>query len=42
MGIRPWQGGFRSHRAAQLAGRDALDDFLNDLAVDVAQSRASE
>ncbi len=41
MGVRLWQGGFRSHRAALLAGKDALEDFLNSLAVDVAQSRAS-
>jgi hypothetical protein len=36
MGVRLWQGGFRSHRAAQLAGKDALEDFLNGLAMDVA------
>jgi hypothetical protein len=36
MGVRVWQGGFRSHRAAQLAGKDALEDFLNGLAMDVA------
>jgi hypothetical protein len=42
MGVRLWQGGFRSHRAAQLAGKDALEDFLNDLAVEVTQGRAPE
>jgi hypothetical protein len=42
MGVRLWQGGFRSHRAAQLAGKDALEDFLNGLAVYAAQSRATE
>jgi hypothetical protein len=42
MGVRLWQAGFRSHRAAQLAGKDALEDFLNGLAVHVAQSRVSE
>jgi hypothetical protein len=36
MGVRLWQDGFRSHRAAQLAGQDALEDFLNGLATDAA------
>jgi hypothetical protein len=34
MGVRLWQGGFRSHRAAQSAGKTALEDFLNGLAMD--------
>jgi hypothetical protein len=34
MGIRLWEGGFRSHRAAQLAGKQALEDFLNGLAME--------
>jgi len=36
MGVRLWQGGFRSHRAAHNAGKDALEDLLNGLAMDVA------
>jgi hypothetical protein len=40
MGIRLWEAGFRSHRAAQLAGKQALEDFLNGLAMEAgAQSR---
>ncbi|MGA7803935.1 hypothetical protein [Bradyrhizobium sp.] len=31
MGVRIREGGFPSHRAAELAGRDALEDFLNSL-----------
>jgi hypothetical protein len=34
MGVRLWQDGFRSHRAAHLAGKAALEDFLNGLAMD--------
>ena len=34
MGVRLWQGGFRSHRAAHSAGRAALEDFLNGLAME--------
>jgi hypothetical protein len=34
MGVRLWDGGFRSYRAAQLAGRQALEDFLNGLSMD--------
>jgi hypothetical protein len=34
MGVRLWQGGFRSHRAAHSAGRTALEDFLNGLAME--------
>jgi hypothetical protein len=41
MGIRLWEGGFRSHRAAQLAGKQALEDFLNGLAMEAdARSRS--
>jgi hypothetical protein len=36
MGVRLWEGGFRSHRAAQSAGQSALEDFLNGLAMDAA------
>jgi hypothetical protein len=34
MGIRLREGGFRSHRAAQLAGKQALEDLLNGLAIE--------
>jgi hypothetical protein len=41
IGVRLWQGGFRSHRAAHLAGKAALEDFLNGLAMDaIARQRA--
>ena len=33
MGVRLWQGGLKSHRAAHAAGRTALEDFLNGLAM---------
>ncbi len=36
MGVRLWEGGFHSHRAAHSAGQRALEDFLNGLAMDVA------
>ena len=34
IGVRLWQGGFKSHRAAHSAGRTALEDFLNGLAME--------
>jgi hypothetical protein len=34
MGVKLWGGGFRSHRAAQLAGKQVLEDFLNGLAIE--------
>ena len=34
MGVTLWDGGFRSYRAAQLAGQQALEDFLNGLSMD--------
>jgi hypothetical protein len=34
MGVKLWEGGFRSYSAAQLAGRQALEDFLNGLAME--------
>jgi hypothetical protein len=40
MGVRLWEGGFRSHRAAQLAGMLASEDFLNGLSIE-AGSRSS-
>jgi hypothetical protein len=40
MGVRLAEGDFSSHRAAQAAGRSALEDFLNGLAMDaVARSQ---
>jgi hypothetical protein len=35
MGVRLWEGGFRSHQAAQLAGKQALEEFLNGLSLEV-------
>jgi hypothetical protein len=34
MGVRLWEGGFRSYTAAQLAGKQALEDFLNGLSME--------
>jgi hypothetical protein len=34
MGIKLWEGGFRSYRAAQLAGKQALEEFLNGMSLD--------
>jgi hypothetical protein len=39
MGVKLWEGGFRSHRAAQMAGKQALEDFLNGMSIE-AGSRA--
>ena len=35
MGVRLWEGGFRSHGAAELAGKRALEDFLNGLSIEI-------
>jgi hypothetical protein len=40
MGVRLWEGGFRSYRAAELAGKHALEDFLNGLSLE-AGSRSN-
>jgi len=40
MGVRLWEGDFRSYSVAQLAGKRALEDFLNGLSMD-ARSQAS-
>jgi hypothetical protein len=40
MGVRLWESGFRSYSAAQLAGKRALEDFLNGLSMD-AGSKSS-
>jgi hypothetical protein len=34
MGVKLWDGGFRSYQAAQSAGKRALEDFLNGLSMD--------
>jgi hypothetical protein len=34
MGVKWWEGGFRSYSAAQLAGKQALEDFLNGLSME--------
>jgi hypothetical protein len=34
MGVKLWDGGFRSYQAAQSAGQQALEDFLNGLTMD--------
>jgi hypothetical protein len=34
MGVKLWESGFRSHRAAELAGKHALEDFLNGLSME--------
>jgi hypothetical protein len=36
MGVRLWEAGFRSYSAAQLAGKQALEDFLNGLSIEAA------
>jgi hypothetical protein len=38
MGVRLWEDGFPSHRAAQLAGKQALEDFLNGLSIEAASN----
>jgi hypothetical protein len=35
MGVRLWEGGFGSHQAAQLAGKQALEALLNGLSLEV-------
>jgi hypothetical protein len=34
MGVKLWEGSFRSYHAAQLAGKHALEDFLNGLSIE--------
>jgi hypothetical protein len=34
MGVKLWHGGFRSYQAAQSAGKQALEEFLNGLSMD--------
>jgi hypothetical protein len=41
MGVRLWEGGFRSHSAAQLAGKQALEDFPNGLSMGAIQGSSS-
>ena len=40
MGVRLWEGGFPSHHAADVAGKQALEDLLNGLSIEtVSKSR---
>jgi hypothetical protein len=41
MGVRLWEGGFRSYSAAQMAGKRALEDFLNGLSMEAGSRSAS-
>jgi hypothetical protein len=34
MGVRLWEGGFPSYQAADAAGKQALEDFLNGLSIE--------
>jgi hypothetical protein len=34
MGVRLWEGGFPSHHAADVAGKQALEDLLNGLSIE--------
>ena len=42
MGIRLRECGFTSHRSAELAGKDALEDFLNGLSLEAASRTLSD
>jgi hypothetical protein len=33
MGVKLWEGGFRTYTDAQLAGKRALEEFLNGLSI---------
>jgi hypothetical protein len=33
MGVKLWEGGFQNYKDAQLAGKRALEDFLNGLSL---------
>jgi hypothetical protein len=35
MGVRLWEGGFQSFHAAELAGKQALEEFLNGLSIEI-------
>jgi hypothetical protein len=41
MGVKLWDGGFRSHHAAELAGKQALEDFLNGLSIEARSKSLS-
>ena len=41
MGVKLWEDGFRSYSAAQLAGKHALEDFLNGLSMEAGSKSAS-
>jgi hypothetical protein len=36
MGVKLREDGFRSHHAAELAGKQALEDFLNGLSLEAS------
>ena len=38
MGVKLWEGGFRSHHAADVAGKQALEDFLNGLSIEAGST----
>jgi hypothetical protein len=42
MGVRLRECGFTSHRSAELAGKDALEDFLNGLSLEAASRTLSD
>jgi hypothetical protein len=42
MGVRLRECGFTSHRSAELAGKDALEDFLNKLSLEAASKTLSD
>jgi hypothetical protein len=39
MGVKLREDGFRSHHAAELAGKQALEDFLNGLSIEASSQR---
>jgi hypothetical protein len=41
MGVKLWEDGFRSYSAAQLAGKHALEDFLNGLSMEAGSKSVS-
>jgi hypothetical protein len=42
MGVRLWDCGFRSHSAAEQAGKYALEDFLNGLSMEAGANSFSD
>jgi hypothetical protein len=41
MGVKLWDGGFRSHHAAEMAGKQALEDLLNGLSIEARSKSLS-